>query len=71
MTKKIIFRFIGAPAAWIDRSIVDGAVNTMGVAAETGSESLSELQNGRLQTYGAWMVAGVFVLLLITFYYLK
>lgn len=71
VTKKIIFRFIGAPAAWIDRSIVDGAVNTMGVAAETGSESLSELQNGRLQTYGAWMVAGVFVLLLITFYYLK
>ena len=29
VTKKIIFRFIGAPAAWIDRSIVDGAVNTM------------------------------------------
>jgi NADH-quinone oxidoreductase subunit L len=71
ITKKIIFRLIGAPAAWFDRSIVDGAVDTFGVAAETGSESVRELQNGRLQTYGAWMVAGVFVLLVLTFYYLK
>lgn len=70
VTKKILFRFVGAPAAWFDRSIVDGTVNTLGVTAEVGSESVSELQSGKIQSYAGWFVAGTIILIALFIYYI-
>ncbi len=70
ITRKILFRLIGAPAAWVDRSIVDGAVNTLGVSAEVGAESISELQSGKIQSYAGWFVAGTLVLIALFIYFI-
>ena len=68
ITKKVIFPLIGAPAAWFDRTIVDGMVNTTGVVAETTSESVSELQSGKLQEYGLWFLLGTLALMVLFIY---
>ncbi|HLO36852.1 MAG TPA: NADH-quinone oxidoreductase subunit L, partial [Lacibacter sp.] len=51
ITKKVIFNFIGRPAAWIDRNIVDGLMN--GIATSTGkiSSLIKNLQSGKIQNY--------------------
>lgn len=70
ITKRIIFRFLAAPAAWFDRNMVDGTVNTLGVAAETGSESISDLQSGSMQAYAAWFIFGVLALIVVYMYFI-
>lgn len=70
ITKKILFPLVGAPAAWFDRTIVDGMVNTAGAAAETGSESLSELQSGKMQHYAFWFLAGTLTLIALFIYFI-
>lgn len=70
ITKKVLFRLIGAPAAWFDRAIVDGTVNTLGVSAEVGSESVSELQSGKIQSYAGWFVAGTLMLIVLYIYFI-
>ena len=69
ITKKIIFNLIGRPAAWIDRNIVDGAMN--GVAWSTGKISylIRGMQSGRVQSYAIYFFGGV-ALLVILFVYL-
>jgi NADH-quinone oxidoreductase subunit L len=69
ITKGFLFRFLGAFAAWFDRTVVDGLVNTFGVAAETGSESVSELQSGKVQHYAGWFVAGTLLLVIVFIYF--
>jgi NADH-quinone oxidoreductase subunit L len=71
VVKKVIFPLVGTPAAWFDRSIINGMVNTAGVAAETGSESLSELQSGKLQHYAFWFIAGTLALLVMFIYFIR
>ncbi|MFM7218490.1 MAG: NADH-quinone oxidoreductase subunit L [Bacteroidota bacterium] len=68
-TKRIIFPLIGAPAAWFDKHIVDGAINTLGVASETASESASELQSGKVQHYAGWFILATIVLLSFYLYF--
>jgi NADH-quinone oxidoreductase subunit L len=70
ITKKVLFRLIGAPAAWFDRAIVDGTVNTLGISAEVGSESVSELQSGKIQSYAGWFVAGTLMLIVLYIYFI-
>ena len=69
ITKKIIFNFIGRPAAWIDRNIVDGFMNLIGTTSETSSEGISGLQSGKVQGYAAVFLVGVIALILIFIYW--
>ena len=71
ITKKIVFNFIGRPAAWIDRNIVDGLMN--GIAAGTGkiSSLIKNLQSGKIQNYTLYFFGGLAAFLIIFIYFWK
>jgi NAD(P)H-quinone oxidoreductase subunit 5 len=51
---------------WIDRYVVDGAVNLVGAASVLGGEGLKYSASGRSQNYILTIVAGVGMLVLMT-----
>jgi NADH-quinone oxidoreductase subunit L len=59
ITKKVIFNFIGRPAAWVDRNIVDGMINFTGETAQTISETIRGFQSGKVQNYAMYFFGGV------------
>lgn len=67
VTKKIVFNFIGRPAAWIDKTIFDGFMNLIASVTESVSESIKSFQSGKVQDYAIYFFAGTlgFVLLFI------
>ena len=67
ITKKIIFNCIGKPAAWFDKNIVDGTMNGIAYVTTRFSDSIRELQSGKLQDYSIYFFSGVigFVVLII------
>ncbi len=65
ITHRIIFRFVARPAAWFDRHVVDGGVDTSGRATRGSGRILSYMQTGQVQTYGLWFTGGVAFVLLI------
>jgi NADH-quinone oxidoreductase subunit L len=69
ITKKIIFSLIAVPAAWIDRNIVDGMMNTLGKMTEVFSDSTSGVQSGKIQSYTTWMLGGAVSLIIILSYF--
>ena len=71
ITKKVIFNFIGRPAAWIDRNIVDGLMN--GIATGTGKLSglIKNLQSGKIQNYTLYFFGGLAAFLIIFIYFWK
>jgi NADH-quinone oxidoreductase subunit L len=58
ITKKIIFNLIGAPAAWVDKNIVDGAMNLSANLTDDTSGLIKGWQSGNLQQYAIWFFAG-------------
>lgn len=70
VTKKMIFNFIGRPAAWIDKNIVDGCINLSAAVAENFSEAIRPAQSGKVQHYAVWFFVGVlgFAVLFIYFW---
>lgn len=71
VTKKIIIRLIARPAAWIDRNLIDGSINTIGKATQVFSLTTSIWQSGRVQAYAIWFLAGTLGLLLMSLYFLQ
>ena len=71
ITKKIIFQFIARPAAWFDRTIVDGMVNTAAAASQVFSLSVSGFQSGKLQHYAFYFMGGAIGLALLFIYYIS
>jgi NADH-quinone oxidoreductase subunit L len=71
VTKKIIFNLVGRPAAWIDRNIVDGAMN--GIAWTTGkfSAMMKGIQSGKVQGYTLYFFGGIIILAMIFLYWWK
>lgn len=71
ITKKVIFNLVGRPAAWIDRNIVDGAMN--GIAWLTGQISIliKGMQSGRVQSYALYFFGGVLLLTILFVYVWK
>lgn len=69
VTKKVIFNLIGAPAAWIDKNIVDGFMNLLGNTTAKTSELIKGLQSGKVQAYALYFFGGI-VTLAILFIYL-
>lgn len=69
ITKKIIFNLIARPSAWMDKHIVDGAVN--GIAVVTGgiANMIKGIQSGKVQNYVLWFF-GSAVALAVVFIYL-
>jgi len=68
VTKKILFNGIGRPAAWIDKNIVDGAMN--GIAGITGTVSgiIKGIQSGKIQNYTLYFFGGVAALAAMVIY---
>jgi len=68
ITKKVIFRFVAKPAAWIDKNIVDGFMNMLAKMTEVFSFSTATAQSGKLQSYAGWMLGGTLALILLVIY---
>lgn len=71
VTKKIIFNFIGRPAAWIDRHIVDGMMNGLAYITASTSQLIKGVQSGRVQNYALYFFAGVAGLAIVFIYLWK
>ncbi len=62
VTKKILFNMVGRPAAWFDRTVVNGMINATASGTGSASESIKGIQSGRLQTYAMFFLGGVLIL---------
>ena len=69
LTRGVIFNWIGRPAAWIDKHIVDGVVNLTGKTAQVISEKIKGVQSGKVQQYAIYFLAGILILSLIFIYW--
>lgn len=65
VTHRIIFQGIGTPVKWVDRTIVDGAMNLCGAILQLGGKAVRLAQNGQLQLYLGMTVAGLTALLFL------
>jgi NADH-quinone oxidoreductase subunit L len=70
ITQKVIFNLLAKPAAWFDKTIVDGFINRLGTSSEKVSEEIKSLQSGQVQQYAAWFLAGAIGLGIIFIYML-
>jgi NADH-quinone oxidoreductase subunit L len=71
ITKKIIFNLIARPAAWFDKTIVDGFMNTTASATATLSNFIKGIQSGKVQNYTLYFFGGIAALLIIFIYIWK
>ncbi len=71
ITQKIIFNFIGRPAAWIDKHIVDGLINGIASATATTSNMIKGIQSGKVQNYALYFFGGIAALFIIFIYLWK
>ena len=71
ITRKIIFPYLGRPAAWIDRNMVDASVNGIASAVAWKSDMIKGVQSGKVQDYAVWFFAGIFGLTLLAIYLLN
>ena len=55
-------RNLGELNSWIDRNIVDGTVNLIGIVMDELSKALRYIQTGQVQNYLAILLAGLLVL---------
>jgi NADH-quinone oxidoreductase subunit L len=62
VTKKILFNLVGRPSAWFDKNVVDGMINGYATVTSTTSESIKNIQSGRLQTYAMFFLGGVLLI---------
>jgi len=71
ITKKIIFNWIGRPAAWIDKNLVDGLMNLLANTTAKISDLIKGLQSGKLQIYALYFFGGIVGLAVLFIYFLK
>ncbi len=71
ITKKIIFNLVGRPAAWFDKNVVDGMMNTTGALTQLAAEKIKKFQSGKVQQYAIYFLAGVIGLALVFIYVWK
>ncbi len=65
VTRNIIYKMIGKPAARFDKQIVDGGVNGLGNGTRVFSEKIKGLQNGRIQWYLLVFLGGILLLSIV------
>ncbi|MEO8766071.1 MAG: NADH-quinone oxidoreductase subunit L [Ginsengibacter sp.] len=71
VTKKIVFNFIGRPAAWFDKNVVDGLMNATGNITKGVSENIKGFQSGKVQQYAIYFLAGAIGLAVLFIYIWK
>lgn len=71
VTKKILFNLVGRPSAWIDRNIVDGAMNEMANGTAWLSAFIKGWQSGKVQQYALYFFGGVMLLAVLFIYVLR
>jgi NADH-quinone oxidoreductase subunit L len=71
ITKRVIFNFIGRPAAWIDKNIVDGSMNLLASVTANVSYLIKGLQSGKVQNYALYFFGGVAGLAVVFIYLWK
>jgi len=62
ITRNIIYKIIGSPAARFDKQVVDGGVNGLGNGTRFIAEKIKALQNGRVQSYLLVFLGGILIL---------
>lgn len=70
-TKKVIFNFIGRPATWIDKNIVDGTMNGIALITGSFSEMIKGIQSGKVQGYALYFFGGAVGLAVLIIYLWK
>ena len=67
ITKKVIFGMFGAVAAWFDKNVVDGFINLTATVSENLSDTLKQMQNGKVKSYAIYFFSGLlgFILLFV------
>jgi len=68
VTKKIIFKFIAQPAAWIDRQVIDGCMNGIAFVTAATSNAIKGVQSGRVQSYALYFFGGIAALAILFVY---
>lgn len=71
ITKKIIFNFIAKPAAWFDKTIVDGLMNGIATSTAQISASIKNLQSGKVQNYTLYFFGGLVTITILLIYLWK
>lgn len=71
ITKKIIFNLVGRPAAWVDKNIIDGAMNGMAGLTAGISSAIKGIQSGKVQGYALYFFGGVLTLAIVFIYLWK
>ena len=71
VTKNIIFKWIGRPAAWFDRKVVDGTMNEIANGTLEVSKSIKGMQSGKVQRYAMYFFGGIAFLLIVFIYVWK
>lgn len=71
ITKNIIFKWIGRPAAWFDRKVVDGTMNEIANGTLEVSKSIKGMQSGKVQRYAMYFFGGIAFLLIVFIYVWK
>ena len=68
-TKKIIFNLISAPAAWIDKNIVDRTMVLTGEITSLVSDEIKTVQSGKVNDYVVYFMIGAIALSALAVFY--
>ncbi len=71
ITKKVLFNLLGKPAAWIDKNIVDGAMNGLADGTVKVSFWIKGIQSGKIQNYTLYFFGGIIGLAVVFLYLWK
>lgn len=69
ITKKIIFNLISAPAAWIDKNIVDRTMILAGEITSMVSDEVKTMQSGKVYDYVIYFFIGVLAISVLAVFY--
>ncbi len=65
LARSVIYQGICRAFAWLDRNIIDGAVNGLAWLGVTSGRAIRRAETGQLQFYGIIMLAGISALVII------
>ncbi|MBI3720677.1 MAG: NADH-quinone oxidoreductase subunit L [Sphingobacteriales bacterium] len=71
ITKKVLFNLVARPAAWFDKTVVDGLVNFTGNTTQDISERIKSVQSGKVQQYAIYFLVSAVALALLFIYVWK
>jgi NADH-quinone oxidoreductase subunit L len=65
VTHKILFQLVAQPVAWLDKHVVDGAVNLVANSTERLAVAIKRMQSGQVQWYIWFFTSGALLLVLL------